>query len=152
MESRPAAALHVKLNLQSTSSVEGLLAPARRSLTVGLALVITMVAFEALAVATAMPAVLADLGGIRLYGWAFSAFMLTSLVGTALAGTEIDRVGPAAPLGVALTLLSAGLMIVAAAPSMVVVVAGRAVQGLGAGAIPPVAYAAIGRAYPASLR
>lgn len=142
----------MKLNLQSTSSVEGLLAPARRPLTVGLALLITMVAFEALAVATAMPAVLADLGGIRLYGWAFSAFMLTSLVGTALAGTEIDRVGPAAPLGVALTLLSAGLMIVAAAPSMVVVVAGRAVQGLGAGAIPPVAYAAIGRAYPASLR
>lgn len=130
----------------------GLLAPARRALTVGLALVITMFAFEALAVATAMPAVLADLGRLRLYGWVFSAFMLASLLGTAVAGPRADRSGPAAPLGAGLALFAAGLAVCGLAPSMAVVVAGRAVQGLGAGAVPAVAYVAIGRAYPPGLR
>jgi MFS family permease len=119
---------------------------------VGLVLVVTMFAFEALAVATAMPAVLADLGGLRLYGWAFSAFMLASLVGAAVSGPRADASGPAVPLAAGLALFAAGLAVVGAAPSMAVVVAGRAVQGLGAGAVPAVAYAAIGRAYPPALR
>lgn len=130
----------------------GLLAPARRALTVGLVLVITMFAFEALAVATAMPAVLADLGQLRLYGWAFSAFMLASLVGAALSGPRADAAGPAPPMAAGLALFAAGLVVVGAAPSMAVVVAGRAVQGLGAGAVPAIAYAAIGRVYPPALR
>lgn len=142
----------METELSAGAGPGGLLSPERRWLTVGLALVITMFAFEALAVATAMPAVLADLGHLRLYGWAFSAFMLASLVGTAVAGPRADAAGPASPLAAGLALFAAGLLAVGTAPSMAVVVAGRAVQGLGAGAVPAVAYTAIGRAYPPALR
>jgi len=68
----------------------------RRALTVGLLLAITLVAFEALAVATVMPRAEQDLGGIALYGWAFSGFLLASIVGITWAGEQADRHGPAA--------------------------------------------------------
>ena len=129
-----------------------LLDESRRSLTIGLVLVITLVAFEALASATAFPAVLKDLGGIRLYGWAFSGFLLASLVGIVLAGHRADDVGPAQPLVVGIAVFGAGLVIVGGATSMAMVVAGRVVQGFGGGAVPAVAYVGIGRCYPAELR
>ena len=77
--------------------VPGLWAPQRRALTTGLVLTITFVASEALAVVTVMPVVARDLGGLRLYGWVFSAFMLGSVVGIVAAGREADRRGPAVP-------------------------------------------------------
>ena len=61
-------------------SASGLWAPERRGLTTGLVLSTTFVAAEALAVITIMPRVAADLGGLDLYGWVFSAFMLGSLL------------------------------------------------------------------------
>ncbi|HEY8172616.1 MAG TPA: MFS transporter [Dehalococcoidia bacterium] len=60
--------------------------------------------------------------------------------------------GPARPFAAGVALFAAGLMVAGAAPSMFVLVAGRAVQGLGAGVIPPVAYVVIGRNYEESLR
>src|SRR5215208_1525264 len=73
---------------------EGIWSRANRGLTIGLLLTIVAAAFEALAVATTMPATARDLGGLALYGWAFSAFMLTNLVGITLSGAEADRQGP----------------------------------------------------------
>lgn len=119
----------------------------RLGLAVGLLLTITMVAFENLGVATAMPVVARDLGGLSLYGWAFTAALLASLVGIAVAGRQVDRLGPAKPLAAGLVLFSGGLAIAGVAPTMEILVAGRFVQGLGIGVIPPVAYAAIARAY-----
>src|SRR3712207_4747598 len=69
----------------------------RRTLTVGLLLSMTAVGFEAMAVATVLPAIAADLGGVRLYGWTFSAFMLANLASTIVAGQAADRRGPALP-------------------------------------------------------
>ena len=77
--------------------VPGLWAPQRRALTAGLVLTITFVASEALAVVTVMPVVARDLGGLSLYGWVFSGFMLGSVVGIVAAGREADRRGPAVP-------------------------------------------------------
>ena len=54
---------------------------------------ITLVAFEALAVATVMPVVARELGGLELYGWVFSAFFLGDLVGIVVVGGLIDRGG-----------------------------------------------------------
>jgi len=119
---------------------------------VGLVLNVTFVAFEALAIATIMPLVTADLGGIALYGWVFSAFLLADLVGIVVAGELADRFGPALPFGVGLALFAIGLLIGGLAPSMPVLVAARAIQGFGAGAIPAVAYVVIGRTYPDALR
>ena len=123
-----------------------------RGLTVGLVLNVTFVAFEALAIATIMPLVTADLGGIALYGWVFSAFLLADLVGIVVAGELADRFGPALPFGAGLALFALGLLIGGLAPSMPVLVAARAIQGFGAGAIPAVAYVVIGRTYPDALR
>ncbi|HEY8172617.1 MAG TPA: hypothetical protein VIH21_05980 [Dehalococcoidia bacterium] len=64
----------------------GLLGGERRALTIGLVMTVTLVAFEGLAVATVMPRAEADLGGLRLYGWTFSAFLLASLLGITWAG------------------------------------------------------------------
>jgi MFS family permease len=132
--------------------VPGLWAPQRRALTVGLVLTITFVASEALAVVTVMPLVARDLGGLRLYGWVFSGFMLGSVVGIVAAGREADRRGPAVPFVAGVVLFGAGLAVAGLAPSMGVLVAGRVMQGLGAGAVPSVAYATIGRSLPEALR
>ena len=82
-----------------------------RGLTVGLVLNVTFVAFEALAIATIMPLVTEELGGIALYGWVFSAFLLADLVGIVVAGELADRFGPALPLGAGLALFALGLLI-----------------------------------------
>ena len=119
----------------------------RKGLAVGLVLTITTIAFENLGVATAMPIVARDLGDLSLYGWAFTAPLLASLIGIGVAGRYVDRLGPGRPFAFGLALFTIGLAIAAAAPSMEVLVAGRFVQGLGTGVIPPVAYAAIGRAF-----
>jgi MFS family permease len=130
----------------------GLWTPRTRALTVGLVLTITFVASEALAVVTVMPVVARDLGGLRLYGWVFSAFMLGSVVGIVAAGREADRRGPAVPFVAALILFASGLAIAGLAPSMEVLVGGRVLQGMGAGAVPSVAYAVIGRSFPGPLQ
>ena len=130
----------------------GIWAPERRLLTVGLVLAVTFVAFEALAIATILPVVSRHLGDLRLYGWVFSAFLLASLIGIVVAGTLADRV----PLGrlmlAGLALFAVGLVVGGTAPDMTVLVAGRAVQGLGAGVVPAVAYVTISRCYPEESR
>jgi MFS family permease len=130
----------------------GIWAPARRRLTAGLVLAVTFVAFEALAVATILPVVGRHLGDLRLYGWVFSAFLLASLIGIVAAGTLADRVPLGRPMLAGLALFALGLVIGGTAPDMLVLVAGRAVQGLGAGVVPAVAYVAISRCYPEESR
>src|SRR5579862_7953317 len=134
------------------SPAAGIWAPAQRPLTVGLVLAVTFVAFEALAVATILPVVGRQLGDLRLYGWVFSAFLLASLIGIVLAGTLSDRVPLGRPMLAGLALFALGLIIGGTAPDMVVLVVGRAVQGLGAGVVPAVAYVAISRCYPDESR
>ncbi len=130
----------------------GVWAPERRRLTAGLVLTITLVAFESLAIATVMPRVEEDLGGLALYGWVFSGFFLASLGGIVLTGVLIDRRGPALPFAAGLVLFSAGLVLGGLAPSMPVLVVARLAQGFGAGAIPASAYASVARGYPPVLR
>ncbi len=122
--------------------------PRRIGLTIGLLLTVSFVAFETLAVATVLPAVVADLGGLHLYGWTFSAFLLTQLVGIVISGLLADERGPVWPFTLGIVLFSAGLLVGGLAPSMPALIAGRALQGLGGGAISSIAYVAIGRGYP----
>ena len=124
----------------------------RRALTLGLVLTITFMAAEALAVVTIMPQVSRSLGGLHLYGWVFSSFLLGSMIGIVAAGREADRSGPGRPYVVGLALFSGGLLVAGLAPSMEVLVLGRTLQGLGAGAVPAVAYVTIGRSFPEVLR
>ena len=131
---------------------DGLWSPRRRSLTIGLVLTITLVAFEALAISTIMPKVAHELDGLELYGWVFTSFLLGSLIGIVVVGGAIDRRGLALPFGLGLGLFAIGLLVGGLAPSMPVLVAARFVQGLGGGTVPPIAYVAIGRSLPETLR
>lgn len=126
--------------------------PGRRHLTGALVLTITLVAFESLAISTVMPKVKDDLGGLALYGWVFSGFFLASLLGIVVAGHVADRRGLALPYAVGLLVFAGGLAVGGAATSMPMLVAARAAQGFGAGTIPAVVYAAIGRGYPKAQR
>ena len=131
---------------------ESLWSPERRPLTIGLVLTITLVAAEALAVSTAMPIVARELGGLELYGAVFSAFFLGSLIGITVVGGLIDERGVVVPFVLGLVLFAIGLLICGFASSMPTIVVGRFIQGVGGGAVPPVAYVAIGRSLPERLR
>jgi EmrB/QacA subfamily drug resistance transporter len=103
-------------------------------------------------VGTAMPSIAAKLGGLGLYGWAFSAYMLASTVTVPVYGRLADVWGrkPAYLLG--LVAFVVGSVACAVAWSMPVLVAARGLQGLGAGAIVPLTLVAVGDMYPADER
>ena len=130
----------------------GIWHPQRRRLTAGLVLIVSLTAFEALAVATALPAAIGDIGGLRFYGWAFSSFMLANLVGIQAAGEAADRHGAQRPFAAGCALFAAGLLSAGLSPGILVFIAGRVLQGLGAGAISAAAYVAVARAYPSGAR
>ena len=125
--------------------------PPLRRLTLGITLVVVAGAFEALAVATVLPTTLHELGGLSYYGWTFSAFQLSNVVGISV-GSESDRIGLARLFSVGCLLLCGGLIISGFAPAMPVIVVGRLLQGFGAGILYTVSYAAIARAYAIALQ
>ncbi|MEZ4561431.1 MAG: MFS transporter [Thermomicrobiales bacterium] len=127
-------------------------ASGRAGLTAGLMLTIVAVAFQALAVATILPAIVADLGGLNFYGWAFSAYLLTQLVGIVVGGLISDGRGPALPFAIGVVFFSSGLLLGGFAPSMEVLILGRALQGFGGGCIFSSAYVAVGRGFPAAAK
>lgn len=120
---------------------------AHRGLTIGLLATVAFTAFEALAVATALPTTVDEIGGLALYGWTFSAFMLASLVGITAGGTLADSHGPAVPFLAGAAVFIVGLIGAGASSTMPLLVAARFVQGLGSGAIGSVSYVAVGRGY-----
>lgn len=126
--------------------------PDRRLLTIGLLGLVTAGAFEGMAVPTVLPATVGQLGGLELYGWAFSAFWLTNIIGITLAGSDADRRGPARALVIGTVLFAVGMVVAGMATAMPMVIAGRAIQGFGSGALGSVVYAAIARAYAPSAR
>jgi MFS family permease len=95
-----------------------------------------------------MPITVQELGGLSLYGWVFSAFMLTNLIGITVAGGEADRHGPARPFILGAILFMIGLIISGLAPSMLILIAGRALQGFGGGILGSVVYVVVARGYP----
>lgn len=125
---------------------------AHRGLTLGILLGVTLFAFENLAVITIAPRIAEALSGERLYGWLFSGFLLASLLGAALGGSETDRRGPAWPFALGLGLFGTGLLAAGFAPGMGLLLLARVLQGLGGGMMVSALYAAVNRAYPDALR
>jgi MFS family permease len=113
---------------------------------------IALGAFEALAVSTAMPTVVADLGGFELYATAFAGPVAAGVVGLTVAGLWSDRRSPVAPLLTGVALFLAGLVVAGLAGSMPVLVAGRVVQGVGSGLYSVVLYVVVARVYPEATR
>ncbi len=135
--------------LEGATSV---LDPRLRRLTVGIVATVAFIAFEAMAVGTAMPKAVPALDGMPLYALAFSGYFTTSLFGMVLAGEICDRRGPKLPLIAGAASFTAGLLLAGAAQSMWPFVVGRAVQGLGGGIVIVALYVLMGRAYDDALR
>lgn len=129
-----------------------LFGPNRRVTTIGVLLLISMVAFEAMGVGTAMPALVADLGALSLYAWPFVTFMAAGVFGTVLGGRWCDLAGPRIPLVAAPVLFGAGLLVAGTATGMPQLLVGRLLQGLGAGALTVAVYVLIAVVYPERTR
>ncbi|MFC5678064.1 MFS transporter [Aeromicrobium endophyticum] len=110
------------------------------------------VAFESLAVATVMPAVADELGGLRLYALSFAAPIAVGIVSMTVAGPLMDRRGPGLGLRLGVAVFVIGLLVAGLAPSMPVFLAGRAVQGLGMGFVGVGLYVVIGQTFHEDLR
>jgi MFS family permease len=133
------------------SKPEGVLAPRYRWVSVGMCLLVTLAAFEALAVTTIMPAVSRDLDGAALYAFAFAGPLAVGVVGMVLAGAWCDRGNPRTALYASVALFAAGLALAGSAPTMPLLVTGRLVHGFGGGAVTVALYVIVARVYPPRL-
>jgi MFS family permease len=135
-----------------TDAGVGILAPRYRAATFGMVSLISLIAFEALAVTTAMPTVARELDGLRAYALAFGGVLATSIIGMTVSGRWSDRHGPAPAMWTGLAAFVIGLLLAGFAHTMPMLLVGRLVQGLGAGCMSPALYVIVGQLYPESLR
>ena len=112
--------------------------------TVGIMLSLFMASMEVTVVATALPTIVSNLGGLAIYSWVFSAFMLTSTTSVPIFGKLSDIYGRRPVYAAAMALFLVGSFLCGAAQSMPQLIVFRAVQGLGAGGIVPLAFTLIG--------
>jgi EmrB/QacA subfamily drug resistance transporter len=110
----------------------------RRWTVIALLCGVFLAAMEATAVATVMPAIVAELGGLERYAWVFTAYMMSSTVMVPIYGKLADIYGRKPILQFGLCLFLAGSLASAFSRSMAQLILFRAIQGLGAGAIQPI--------------
>lgn len=103
-----------------------------------------LAAMEATIVATAMPTVVGQFGGLHHYSWVFSGYMLTSTVTTPVWGRMADVYGRRRPYLVALGLFLIGSVLCGVATSMTQLIVFRALQGIGAGGMLPLGMVILG--------
>ncbi|MEO3871880.1 MFS transporter [Nonomuraea sp. B12E4] len=126
--------------------------PEYRAATLGILLVITLIAFEGMSVGVVMPDIAKELNALDLYGISFSAFLIASLFANVVAGLWSDRRGYPLPFLAGVVLFVTGMALAGAAQSAVMFLVARAVQGLGAGAAVVALLVMIARVYPGHVR
>ncbi len=114
--------------------------------------VVAIAAFDGLALVAALPSIADDLGSVALLPWVITAFLATSAVAGITAGPIIDAIGVRRMFRVTGVWFLFSSAAAAAAPNMPLLVAARALQGIGGGLVISVALAAVGLAYPNRLR
>ena len=125
----------------------------KRNLAVaGVMLVIFLFAIDATIVSTAMPTIVAKLGGLELYSWVFSIYMLTSALTTPVFGKLSDLYSRRRLMLIGIGVFVAGSALCGAAQSMEALIWFRAVQGLGGGAIYALSFIVVGILFPAEQR
>lgn len=124
----------------------------RKATTVAVLLGTFLAALEYTIVGTAMPTIIGELGGMHIYAWVFSAYLLTSTTSVPLFGKLADLVGrkPIYLIGVATFMLGSGLCGLATTMTQLIVF--RAIQGIGAGAVQPMTMTIIGDIWPLEQR
>src|SRR4051794_40028059 len=111
-----------------------------------------LAALDQTIVATALPRIVSDLGGITQYSWVFTAYMLTSTVTVPLYGKLGDVYGRKKLFLFSIVVFLIGSALCGAAQSMTQLVVFRAIQGIGAGGLFPLSLAVIGNIVPARDR
>ena len=124
----------------------------RRAITAGLLLGMGLAAMEATVVGTAMPTVIATLGGLPHYSWVFSAYLLTSTASVPIWGRFSDLYGRRRMYLSGIAVFLVGSVLSGAATSMTALIAARALQGLGAGAVVPLSMTIVGELYSLAER
>jgi len=124
----------------------------RKAITAALLLGTFLASIEVTVVATAMPSIVERLGGLALYPWVYSAYLLTQTVTIPLYGRLADLFGRRVTYAAGIGVFLLGSLLCGFAPSMGWLVAARALQGVGAGAVLPLTMTIFGDLYDVSLR
>jgi EmrB/QacA subfamily drug resistance transporter len=114
----------------------------------GLMVTLLLAALDQTIVATALPRIVSDLGGITQYSWVFTAYMLTSTVSVPVYGRLGDVHGRRPLMLIAIVIFLVGSALCGAAQNMTELVIFRGLQGLGAGGLFPLSLAVIGSIVP----
>lgn len=108
-------------------------------------------AMETFIVSTLLPSVVADIGGLELFAWNTTAFIVASIVAAIFAAVRPFGLGPRGTYVLAAAGFGLGSLICGFAPNMEVMLLGRAVQGFGAGLLSAMSYAMIRTVFPEHL-
>ena len=124
-----------------------------RSLVLAACLMATFVsAIESTIIATAMPSIVSELGGFDLFSWVFTIFLLSQAVSIPIYGRLADMFGRKKVFFIGVGLFLTGSMLCGFAWGMVPLICFRAIQGLGAGAVQPIAATILGDIYTPAER
>ncbi|NTW43012.1 MAG: MFS transporter [Anaerolineaceae bacterium] len=116
-------------------------------ITVGIMLSLFLASMEGTVVATAMPTIVAQLGGLSIYSWVFSIYMLASTATVPIYGKLSDIFGRKKLYVISMVLFLSGSILCGLAGSMQQLIVFRAIQGLGAGGVLPIALIIIGEIF-----
>jgi len=100
---------------------------------------------------TVLPSVVKEIGGLHLYAWNTTLFVVASILGSALTSRTLSRTGSRGTYAIAILLFIAGSLLCALAPSMLMMLLGRTVQGLGGGYLFALGYSMIYSVFERSL-
>jgi EmrB/QacA subfamily drug resistance transporter len=124
----------------------------RRLITLALFVATFLVALDTSVIATAMPTVIGQIGGIQLYAWVFSAYLLTSTVTVPIYGKLADLFGRKPVFLASIAIFLVGSMLCGQAQTMEQLIAFRLLQGLGAGGVLPINQTILGDVFPLEER
>lgn len=134
--------------MNSTASIESRQKKSNRPLVLAsIMLAMFLSAIEATIVSTAMPSIVAALGGFSLYSWVFSAYLLTNASTVLIFGKLSDLFGRKPIFLIGISLFLVGSLLCGFATSMTTLIIYRFLQGIGAGALMPIASTIVGDIY-----
>ena len=113
---------------------------------------LAVAALDGTVVSTAMPTIIGNLGGLSEYGWVFAAYLLASTVTVPLYSRMADMYGRKPIFMAGVALFVGGSMLCGFANSMALLILFRTIQGLGAGAVQPIAFTIAGDVFESEQR